>query len=342
MTTISANSLFSTDYPHSQPLFALSQSTLTAFKQTTRQYALFHISFCALAFCELLAFVLFFSFFTQTTFFAFSLAGLFLTGFTYFVLLFYLQAKKPQEFSDLLSQFVARSQPLHTHEIHSSAFLIHALYHLFSTLSKQEYSYYAIASSQPTLSPLLQKFSAWIHWKDLHKMKELILQRMIREHLALIREYPTDTATHLSLGETYLLLAEIYTDPMDLSQEETLPWVSPEYNSSEFLAKKMRALTKALEEYKILEFYSKTNISLYKQLARIYYDLKEPEKAISAYESIIRSHPENEEALFDLGSLYFETGRYAQGLEIYNQLILQRNPRAKELLSFYDDSPLEE
>lgn len=342
MTAISANSLFSTDYPHSQPLFALSQSTLSAFKQVTRQYAFFHIGFCALAFFELLAFVLFFSFFTQTTLFAFSLAGLFLTGFTYFVWLFYLQAKKPQEFSDLLSEFIARSQPLHTHDVHSSAFLIHALYHLFSSLSKQEYSYYAIASSQPTLSPLLQKFSAWIHWKDLHKMKELILRKMVQEHLALIREYPTDTATHLSLGETYLLLAELYTDPTALSQEETLPWVSPEYRSSLFLEKKNKALKKALEEYKILEFYSKTNVDLYKQLARIYYDLQEPEKAILAYETIVQNHSDDQGALFDLGSLYFETGRYAQGLEIYNQLIAQRNPRAKELLSFYDDSIDEE
>ena len=338
MTTISANSLFSTDHPHSQPLFAVSHAILSSFKQATRQYALFHIGFCALAFLELLAFVLFFSFFTQTTLFAFSLAGLFLTGFTYFVWLFYLQAKKPQEFSDLLAQFVIRAQSLQTHEVHSSAFLIHALYHLYSSLSKQEYTYYGIALSQPTLSPLLQKFSAWVHWKDLHKMKELILRRMVQEHLALIREYPTDTATHLSLGETYLLLAELYTDPHDLAQADALPWVSPEYQSTPFVAKKDRALTKALEEYKILEFYSKTNIAIYKQLARIYYDLQKPDKAILAYETIITTHPDNEEALFDLGSLYFETGRYAQGLEVYNRLISLHNPRAQELLSFYDDS----
>lgn len=79
---------------------------LDEFKQVTRQYALFHISFFAIGVMELAAFVLFFSFLTKTTIFAFSLAGLFLTIFTYFVLLFYFQAKKPQQLLDLRTSFL--------------------------------------------------------------------------------------------------------------------------------------------------------------------------------------------------------------------------------------------
>ena len=67
------------------------------FKQITRHFALFHISFFSIACLELVAFVLFFSFLTKSTLLAFSLAAILLTGFSYFVLLFYLQAKKPQQ-----------------------------------------------------------------------------------------------------------------------------------------------------------------------------------------------------------------------------------------------------
>lgn len=315
-------------------LAQLVQLTVQQFKQVTRQYALFHIGFYSLAFLELIAFVLFFSFFTQTSLFAFSIAGLCLTGFTYFVLLFYLQAKKPQELLDILAQFTQASSQFSVVDGHVGVTRIHALNQLFTALHEQEYTYYTSASSR-TLSPLIQKFSAWIHWKDLHRMNEMILNQMMQEHFIMIKDYPTDRDIHASLAQIYLWLSELYTDPADLSLENAPLWTSPEYGSTAFAAQKRQALMKALEEYKILDFYSPQDRSIYQQLARIYYDLQEPDKAIAAYEVIVGQHPDDVDALFDLGTLYFEHGRYAQGLQIYEQLKKNGNPRSETLLSYY-------
>ncbi|MEN9343788.1 MAG: hypothetical protein RLZZ453_575 [Chlamydiota bacterium] len=302
---------------------SLEQQTVARFKQVTRQYALFHIGFCSLAFLEVVLFALFFSFFTQTTLLAFSLAALFLTGFTYFVLLFYLQTKKPQDLADILTFF----------EKGNTSSLIESLSRLLAALHQLEYTYYG---SSTALVSLMQKFSAWIHWKDLHKMNEMILKKIIREHLRLIRENPTDSDIHASLAETYVLLAELYTDPTELTQEVEDLWTSPEYHSALFVAKRKKALSQALEEYKILDFYTPENPSIYEHLAKIYYDLQEMDKAMHAYELIVTKRPEDRRALFDLGSLYFENGKYAQGLQVYEKLKRVQDERCDELLSYYD------
>src|SRR5580704_11266334 len=90
----------------SEQIDRFSSVALEDFKQVTRQYALFHITFFSLAVFELIAFVLFFSFLTKTAIFAFSLAGLFLTAFSYFVLLFYFQAKKPDQLIQVRKTFL--------------------------------------------------------------------------------------------------------------------------------------------------------------------------------------------------------------------------------------------
>ena len=72
----------------------ISAHTLENFRHIAKQYALFHIGFFALGFLELLGLMLFFAFLTQSAIFAFTLASIFFTGFTYFVLLFYPAGKK--------------------------------------------------------------------------------------------------------------------------------------------------------------------------------------------------------------------------------------------------------
>jgi tetratricopeptide (TPR) repeat protein len=310
----------------------MTANTLASFKQITRQYALFHISFFSVAFLELVAFLLFFSFFTQTTLFAFSLAGLFLTAFTYFVLLFYLQAKKPQQLKENHLELLEQCRGQNPAPEH----VIATLQELLITLHRQEYSYYALPLSFSTLSPLMQKFSAWVHWKDLYKMKELILTTLIQEQITQVKQRPTDLTVHTQLATTYLRLAELYTDPRKLYPDEPHPWVSPEYQSSYLLKKREGALLKALEEYKILAFYAPHEAWIYEQLAQIYTRLGKLREAIHAYETILAKISEDRKILFRLGILYFEQGDNARALRLYEQLQSQRDPLAEELISHYN------
>ena len=311
---------------------------LDDFKQVTMQYALFHITFFSIGILELAAFVLFFSFFTKTTMFAFSLAGIFLSVFTYFVLLFYFQAKKPQQLLDVRESFVRASRnllPFHpgTPEFHLGT--ASSLQKMLTTLHRQEYSYYSLPATFETLSPLMQKFSVWTHWKDLHQMKELLLLTIIKQRIELIKLQPTDLEAHARLADAYLALSRLYMDPRKLYLNEEHPWVSPEYNSPEMLEKFRKAALRSVEEYKILDFYAPSDPWVHAQLAGIYRTLDLPLDEIREYEAILKTSSGDPEIFLRLGTLYFEHGFSAQALQLYE--ILKRNDDAKadELIAQY-------
>ena len=53
------------------------------------------------------------------------------------------------------------------------------------------------------LNPLantLEHFSCWWHWEDLHRMRELLLQKAIDELLKLVRCEPTHLQVHTALA----------------------------------------------------------------------------------------------------------------------------------------------
>lgn len=319
---------------------SLYHTTLEDFKQITRQYALFHISFFSAIFLELTAFVLFFSFLTQTTTLAFSLAALFFTAFTYFILLFYLQAKKPEDILRLKNTFIAlcaQTTPSQATPDEIYAFKVHALEQFLVELHQQEYTYYSLPSSLTTLSPLMEKFSAWVHWKDLHKIKELILLELVHTHVAQIKLKPTDPQIHASLAKTYEDLAWIHTDPQKRNPDKVMSWVPPEYHSADMLHRRKQALLKALEEYKIVSAYAPEEPWIYPALASVYRELDCPAEEIQCYETLLKLIPTHPDLSLRLGSLYFEQGLNARGLDIYQQLLSINAPQAAELISFYEN-----
>jgi len=312
---------------------------LEDFKQVTRQYAIFHILFFSIAVIELAAFVLFFSFLTKTTIFAFSLAGLFLTGFTYFVLLFYFQAKKPNQLFDVRSQFIEAARSILPFEKESAEYyqaLAATLDRLLSYLHRLEYSYYSVPSSFKTLSPLMQKFSAWTHWKDLHQMKELLLVMTIKQQIELIKLKPTDLEAHAHLAESYLDLSRLYMDPRKLYPDDEHFWISPDYAGSAMVEKFKQASLRAIEEYKILDSYAPNDPWVHAQLALIYHHLELYPEEMREYEAILKVKPNEQEVLYRLGALYFQHGMSAQGLRIFEQLKKSSEAKANELIAHYD------
>ncbi len=318
---------------------------LEDFKQVTRQYAFFHIVFFSIAVLELAAFVLFFSFLTKTTIFAFSLAGLLLTGFTYFVLLFYFQAKKPNQLYNVRAHFLTSSKailPFEKSTPESHVAIAAALERFLATLHRLEYSYYQLPASFKTLSPLMQKFSAWTHWKDLHQMKELLLLMIVKEQIEVIKLHPTELEAHAHLANSYLALAKLYMDPRKLYPNEEHLWVSPEYSSLEMLEKFKKASLKAVQEYKILDSYVPSDPWVHAQLALIYHHLDLYQDEMREYEAILKVSPQDREVLFRLGVLYFSHGLSAQGLRIYEQLKKNSDAKADELIACYDAAMADE
>ena len=80
-------------------------------------------------------------------------------------------------------------------------------------LQGQEHHYYPLPQYFQTLAPLMEKFSIWTHWKDVHQMKELLLRPPIQESRELVKAFPTEVKAHRALGIAYIALSRIYMDP---------------------------------------------------------------------------------------------------------------------------------
>ena len=316
----------------------LSANTLDAFKQIARQYALFHIAFFSIGLIELLSFVLFFSFFARSAIFAFTLAGLFFTGFAYFVLLYYFQAKKSQQLLEIRNAFIEKCKTAlpfahQDHEFHTAQ--IHALYQLFSSLHRQEYAFYLLPSSFKTASLLAKKFSVWTHWKDVHQFKESLLFSIIGHYVHLVQLKPTDLEIHAGLANVFMFLTKLYRDPRKNAPNEEYFWVSPEYHSEAMHQQFKLSAFRAIEELRILDTYAPNDPWVHAQLASVYRDLDIVDKEIEEYEAILKLTPKDHEILYRLGVLYFSQGRNAQALRLYEKLKELQESKAEELLSHY-------
>lgn len=320
-------------------------TSLETFRQITRQYALFHICFFAIALLEFFAFVLFFSFFTKSTLFAFTIAGLFFTGFAYFVLLFYFQAKKPQQLLLLRNAFVEQCKaalPFEKGQGEYHRAQIHALQCLLSQFHRQEYAYYALPFTLETLSLLTKKFSAWAHWKDVYQIKEMLLSLIVNEYVKLVQIKPTDLETHAGLAGAFIALAKLHMDPRQSAPQEHHFWVSPEYTAESMREKFKRASLRAIEELRILDAYAHNDLWVHSQLAAVYHNLGMIEKEIKEYETILALAPNDQDILLRLGILYFSQGQNAQALNLYERLQSLSASKAEELLSYYGDAFFED
>src|SRR5258708_933347 len=91
-------------FQHNLPQYY--RAILREFRRVTHSFVSFNLLFLLLFASELFLFFFFLPFLSQSAVFAFALGGLFLTCFSYFVLLFYFQAKKPEQLVHLRDQFL--------------------------------------------------------------------------------------------------------------------------------------------------------------------------------------------------------------------------------------------
>lgn len=309
-----------------------------SFAAINRGHVLFHSFFIFALSVGLIVFGLLFSKFLQSMAMALWLAGIFLTVFTYLVLLFYLQGRRPERLMQLRDEFIEVAQssiPFEPGTLEYHCCITNAIVHFVGQLRIPSVENRWILTSE-TLAYLVGKFLIWTRWQDLLKLKEMLLLTSIQEHIRLIKKEPADLEAHSSLANNYVSLATLYQDPRKLALNQQLLWTPPEYESPEMRKKFEMALERALEEYHIIDAYAPSDPWVHAQRAALYKELDQPDAEQKEYEQILKLDPQNAEILFRLGKLYFRKGENAHGLKIYDQLQHLNDEKAQELIAYYD------
>jgi tetratricopeptide (TPR) repeat protein len=313
------------------------EQTIGHFRYLTRRYAFFHILFFSFFICELIALLLFLPFLAKSFLLATLVAATFLTAFSYFVLKFYFQTKKPEQFLVLRDTFVQNCQQLlsMTNLVESRRGFLQAIYHLIHALEGQEYQYYHIPKSFEALAPLVQKFSVWCHFSDIHLMKELLHTYCLRTQLEWVKTHPTDLELHRAIASGYIGLYKIYQDPVRQGTP-IYSFIAKEYASQEMVQKFQKTAQCAVEELKIVLHYVSHDTWALSQLALVYHDLDQKEEERKTYEVLLQHSPHEKEARLRLGILYFQLGFMAHGLRVYEDLRKMNDPQSDELIRHYD------
>jgi tetratricopeptide (TPR) repeat protein len=311
---------------------------LRNFNRHIRAYVLFNLSFLIIGFVEIVCFLSFFALLSRSTILGFTLAIFFLTLFSYFVLRLYFQAKKPDQLMDLCAVYLGKcKRMIHYQEgipEHHIA-LAQSAQKFAVALHEKEYTYYTPPFFLQTLGPTLERFSCFCHWKDLHRMKELLLTVAVEEHLKIVQCEPTNLEVHAALANAYVMLSILYADPRKMHDYDEERYI-PEERFGEEMQKRFRIMAeRAIEEFKILNDYAPDDPWIHVQLAYSYHDLHMPLEEIREYEIVLSLRPEDKDTLFKLGMLYFQQGMNAKGLRVYDTLKKTHYSKAESLIKFY-------
>ena len=299
------------------------RAILREFRRASHSFVSFNTLFFALFTAELVLFSVFLPFLSRSATLAFALGGLFLTCFSYFVLLFYFQAKKPEQLIHLRDQFLQscrQSLSTPSGEVQHHLSIAAALTKLSSYLHDFEKSFYTPPQFLRPFSGLIARFSSYCYWEDVFKMKLVLLQAAVEEHLKQIRSTPTDLEVHASLASTYVSLSKVYQNNK---------------NHLLFEEKFRTAARLAIEEFCILCHYAPNDPWVHEQLAVGYRDLGMPAEEIREMETLLKLRPQDKEILFKLGTLYFSQGLNAKGLQIYEELKKANFKKAEDLIAAY-------
>lgn len=311
---------------------------LPQFERMMKSYVIFNMIFLSIGAIEFLLMISFFTFLTQSAILAISLAIVFLTFFSYFILKVYYQTKKPEQYQDILQRYILACKTLLNYQEgcpeHHIA-LANACCKLADNLQGKEYAFYRVSKWLETLQPTLEIFSCWWHWQDVHRIKELLLMSSVAENIKLVQCEPTSLEVHASLANAYVMLSGLYIDPRNLDGYDDERWMPSERYSPQIQEKFRSIAERAIEEFKVLNDYAPNDPWVHAQLAYSYRDLQMPKEEIKEYETILKLNPGDRDTLYKLGLLYFQQGLNAQGLRIYEELKRTNYKKAESLMEYY-------
>ncbi len=319
--------------------------TIEQFENRLKKYALFNFCFVLLILIELIYFFVHLTFLLQTFVLAIHLAFIFATLFSYFTLRLYFQTHKREKLSRLCTNFLQgcrRELQELDGESEYYCLMAQACCQLASQLHGKEYGIYGAPFWLKGIESLMEKFSCWSHWQDVHIMKEMLLQLSVEEYIYLVRLEPTDLEAHAGLANAYVMLSGLYVDPRSIEGLDDDRWIPPNKYNESFRSKFRNIAERAIEEFKILSDYAPNDPWVHVQLAYSYHDLQMPQEEIREYETILQLCPEDKETLYKLGKLYFGQGHNAKGLQVYETLKRSNYKKAEDLIHFYGAYSIEE
>lgn len=313
-----------------------SGEALQALERIMAKTTAFKFAFALSFVIECLFFLFLLNFHPKSFLLALNMGLIFLTLFTFLVLHFYFEMKKPEELGVVRENFVEKlkqqlPETLSANEFH--LLLANSSYQFSSFLQPDD-----LEVDLPLKRRIWKRLSRAFNWRDLHLMREILLLGSVKEHIALIHKEPTDLEAHASLANAYMAFARLYCWQ---EEKKFSPLKARFFKSEKSLGKFKKASEKAIEELKILDHFSPKDPWVHAQLANCYRDLERPLDEISEYEAIFKLYPEDPEILFRLGSLYFQEGMNAKGLEVYAALKPLHSERASEMIALYHPFSLE-
>ena len=249
------------------------KNTVFQFKKITKGVSIFKIAFFFLFILEVVSSIYLTLNFSKSSIIAIALGFIVLSIFTYFVLLFYFQAKKPQQINELRQRFIiscrqAISVPAGMAEHHLS--VANALVKLSYYLYGIEYSYFSSFLNISFLKSFFEKLSCYFHQEDIFRMQELLLLCAIEEHIIQIKNTPTDLEVHVSLANAYVSLSRLYMDIKKKTYPRSFVKKYKKYATQKFEI----ASKSAIEEFIILKDFAPNDPWVHAQLAQCYHSLE--------------------------------------------------------------------
>lgn len=312
--------------------------TIVRFQKILKSYTFFNLLFISLIIGEVIYFFVHLTLLIQTFVMAIHLALIFATLFCYFTLHLYAHTRKIERLMSLKSEFVNACRQVAQEsegELEQYLMVAHASCKLATELHAFEYQIYRCPSWSIFLSSSFEKLNCWCFWRDVHLMKELLLQVCIEEHIKIVRMKPVDLEAHAGLANAYVMLSGLYIDPKTVEGLGDDRWIPHNKYNDSFKQTFRSIAERAIEEFKILSDYAPHDPWVHAQLAYSYHDLQMPKEEINEYETILHLCPEDQDTLFKLGKLYFEQGQNAKGLQVYENLKCSHYKKAESLIHFY-------
>lgn len=317
-------------YPKSEAFSEYSKpSFITRALRLCRFYAVFRLGFLSFLLIQPLAFLVFFSHARQSIFSAVAIAIFFLTGFSYFVLSFFLEGQKKEKILDLRQTFSSEFSLEGTPLQRARMFL-----DTVGKLDKEEERLYKSSPSFFSSFALpFTKIKIRLYFENFLLIKGSLLSGALEELAQEILLRPLDPEIHELLAEIYLRYAELYLP------SERFPRIPNRYFSSFFREQFALYSQRALEECTVLEEEGESGIGLRTMQAYLYELRGEEEKEMTAREALHALAPDNPEYLFSLGVLYFRSGKHAKGLATYGKLRILSPDFAENLILRYPLTP---
>lgn len=319
-------SFHSEDFQNS--LLPYYRATLKALRKISRSLSLLRLVFGGLLAAEMLLLpYLFFRAGALSLSFVSGLAASFLTLFTFLVLHFYFQARKPEDLSALRDQFLASCRqllPLPEGEAHHHLSVAEALLKLANHLDGAPH---LSDTKGKYIEPLLRFAASISSSEDTFPFRCLLMDAVIEEHLKQIRVTPTDLEVHASLASAYISFSCLYKEQARLAPDSPL--------AASWEEKFSTLAELAIEEFKILRHYAPNDPWVHEQLSEGYRSLGKVEEEIEEVEILLQLRPQDKEILYRLGTLYFGQGKNAKGLQIYEELKLSHYKKAETLIARY-------